>query len=108
MFTAAVKRFYIRIFRFHYMTSLLSLSCSYDTIEKILYQGILEKRGYFRRNFLPRYFVVYGHHDNFLVEYYDYAGGTLKGKYMRIYCTFILLIRKLSVIQLLYMKCWKR
>ena len=51
----------------------------------------MEKRGYYRRNFSPRYFILYGHHDNFLVEYYDFAGGVLKGRWWYLLITSLYL-----------------
>ena len=51
-------------------------------VEKIIYQGVIEKRGYYRRNFLPRLFIIYGHHHNFRVEYYLPGGDVLKGMYV--------------------------
>ena len=52
-------------------------------LDEIIYQGAMEKRGYYRRNFLNRHFIIYGQHRDFLVEYYDYAGGALKGMCIR-------------------------
>ena len=51
----------------------------HDESVEIIHEGFMSKRGYYRRNFLKRWFVAYGKSKNYMLEYYDVKGGRLKG-----------------------------
>ena len=52
----------------------------HDESVEIIHEGFMSKRGYYRRNYLKRWFVAYGKPKNYLLEYYDVKGGRLKGR----------------------------